>query len=106
MGLRRAHPAVLAHDPRLDGALRVADAVERERIKVVGQVVRIRSRPAQGLPSIAVTISDESGSITAVWTGRRAIGGVTLGRRLIIEGVGRRVGQQLELTNPAYTLLT
>lgn len=54
---------------------------------------------------MAVTIGDDTGSIVAVWTGRRAIGGITLGRRLIVAGVPRRVGRQLELTNPAYTLL-
>ncbi len=54
---------------------------------------------------MAVTISDDSGSVTAVWTGRRSIGGITLGRRLIIEGVASRVGDRLEFSNPVYTLL-
>jgi hypothetical protein len=41
-----------------------------------------------------------------VWTGRRAIGGVALGRRLVVEGVAIRRGAQLEFMNPEYTLLT
>jgi hypothetical protein len=65
----------------------------------------MRARPTSGQPSLAVTISDATGSVTAVWTGRRAIGGITLGRNLRIEGVARRIGTQLEFTNPEYTLL-
>jgi hypothetical protein len=105
VGLRRRSNASPPSVGEPVDAVRVADAAPRTPVRIVGQVVRIRSRPASGLPSLAVTISDDSGSIVAVWTGRRSIGGVTLGRRLVVEGVGRRVGRQLELTNPAYTLL-
>jgi RecG-like helicase len=104
MGLLRKHrPATEKGSPT--SAIPIADARDRTRICVAGQVVRIRSRPARGLPSMAVTISDDSGMISAVWTGRRAIGGITLGRHILLEGVARRVGSQLELTNPEYTLL-
>lgn len=65
----------------------------------------MRARPTEGVPSLAVSIADDTGSAIAVWTGRRAIGGITLGRRLRIEGVGAKVGERLEFTNPAYTLL-
>ena len=83
----------------------ISVAVPRRRIVIEGQVVRMRARPTSGQPSLAVTISDSSGSATAVWTGRRAIGGITLGRRLRVEGVATFVGSQLEFTNPSYTLL-
>ncbi len=65
----------------------------------------MRARPTEGVPSLVVSIADDTGSVTAVWTGRRAIGGITLGRRVRIEGVGARLGDRLEFTNPAYTLL-
>lgn len=65
----------------------------------------MRARPTEGIPALAVTISDGTGSVVAVWTGRRAIGGVTLGRRLVLDGVATLHGAQLEFTNPAYTLL-
>jgi RecG-like helicase len=83
----------------------ISAATPRRRIVIEGQVVRMRARPTSGQPSLAVTISDASGSATAVWTGRRAIGGITLGRRLRVEGVATFVGSQLEFTNPSYTLL-
>lgn len=93
-----------APDPT-EGTTPIASAVPRTPVRVVGEVTRIRSRPATGLPSLAVTITDPTGSVVAVWTGRRSIGGITLGRRIIVEGVAMRRSDQLEFTNPAYTLL-
>jgi hypothetical protein len=52
-----------------------------------------------------VSITDATGTVTAVWTGRRSIGGITLGRSVVIEGVAVQHGSALEFTNPAYTLL-
>ena len=115
MGLlhRRARrsPGADARDPfdELDDlrsrTVAIAEAMPRRRVVVEGTVMRMRARPAHGVPSLAVTVTDDSGSIVAVWTGRRAIGGVTLGRKLLVEGVGTQVGDRLEFTNPAYTLL-
>jgi len=83
----------------------IAEAVARRPVRVVGSVVRMRARPTSGQPSLAVTVSDDTGSVVAVWTGRRAIGGITLGRRVVLDGVPRTVGDRLEFVNPAYTLL-
>ena len=63
------------------------------------------ARPTSGQPALAVSISDDTGTVTAVWTGRREIGGVTLGRRIAISGVPVKRGDHLEFTNPDYTLL-
>jgi hypothetical protein len=83
----------------------IADALPRCNVRVCGQVTRMRARPTSGLPALAVSISDDTGTAVAVWTGRRAIGGVALGRRLVIEGVATRRGDRLEFMNPEYTLL-
>jgi len=93
-----ADSGVPAHTP-------IAEAVARQPVRVVGNVVRMRARPTSGQPSLAVTVSDDTGSVVAVWTGRRAIGGITLGRRVVLDGVPRTVGDRLEFVNPAYTLL-
>lgn len=86
-------------------SIEIAAVVPRRRVQVIGEVTRMRARPTSGLPSLAVTLSDGTGTVVAVWTGRRAIGGITLGRRLLLDGVPRRVGERLEFVNPAYTLL-
>jgi len=83
----------------------IADAVARRRMCIVGSVTRMRTVPSAGLPSLSVTVSDGTGSVVAVWNGRRAIGGITLGRRLALDGVAVRRGNLLEFTNPAYELL-
>ena len=83
----------------------IAEAQPRERVRVVGKVTRMTARPTSGQPALAVSISDDTGTVTAVWTGRREIGGITLGRRLAIDGVPVRRADHLEFTNPGYTLL-
>ena len=111
MGLLRrgskAKPGTVADRPldALIGVVPINEAQPRTPLKVTGQVMRMRARPTTGLPSLAVTISDGTGSVVAVWTGRRAIGGITLGRKIVVQGVATRGVQMLELTNPEYTLL-
>ena len=77
----------------------------RQHVRVRGQVFRIKLRPSEGMPALEVTIIDDSGSAVIVWSGRRSIGGVGLGRRLVVEGVPTQVGKKLTFTNPAYELL-
>ncbi len=86
-------------------AVAIAEAAERACVCVCGKVTRMTARPTSGQPSLAVSITDGTGTITAVWSGRRSIGGVTLGRRMAVEGVAIRHGTHLEFTNPKYTLL-
>ena len=50
-------------------------------------------------------VSDGTGSCTAVFTGRRAIGGMTHGRAVVLEGVAHIEHGRLILLNPTYTLL-
>ena len=83
----------------------ICDAQPRARVCVVGKVTRMTARPTSGQPALAVSISDDTGTVTAVWTGRREIGGITLGRRVAIEGVAVKRADHLEFTNPGYTLL-
>lgn len=90
----------------LPDATTISEVVPRQRVAVCGRVTRMTARPTAGQPALAVCISDDSGTVTAVWTGRRAIGGVTLGRRLMVQGVPMIHGATLEFTNPDYTLLS
>jgi RecG-like helicase len=88
----------------LPGVTLISDATPRSLVKVAGLVEGLRVRPREGVPAIEAVISDGSGSVTAVWLGRRTIPGLTLGRRLILEG---RLGgdpKQLQIMNPSYEL--
>ena len=84
----------------------ICDTEPRQWVRVSGKVVRMTARPTSGQPALAISLSDETGIVTAVWTGRREIGGVTLGRKIAIEGVAVKHGDHLEFTNPGYTLLS
>jgi len=101
---RKREDATVATAP-MPASTPMCDAVPRERVCVVGKVVRMTARPTSGQPALAVSITDETGTVTAVWTGRREIGGVTLGRKIAISGVPVQRGDHLEFTNPDYTLL-
>jgi len=83
----------------------IAEVQARQLVCVTGKVTRMTARPTSGQPALAVTVTDESGTVTAVWTGRRSIGGITLGRRVAIKGMAIQRGAHLEFTNPSYTLL-
>ena len=88
-----------------DAPGRIADAPERRRTTVVGEVTTIRVVPHAGSPWLEITLDDGSGSITATYTGRRAITGFEPGRALRLDGVVRSDRGRRIMLNPAYTLL-
>jgi hypothetical protein len=102
---KSSNPAGDSSHDTADDTCQIASVSPRGVVKVRGQVTRIRQRPANGLPSLVVTISDESGRATAVWSGRRSIGGIGLGRTLLIEGVASETADGLTFLNPSYVLL-
>jgi hypothetical protein len=77
----------------------------REQVTIVGQVLGIRIRPSDELPTLVVRLGDESGSVTLVWTGRGAVGGVSLGRRMRVDGTPVHTNEGVCIYNPTYTLL-
>ena len=83
----------------------IGETQPRQRVCICGKVTRMTARPTSGQPALAISIADDTGTVTAVWTGRRELGGVTLGRRIAINGVPVVRGDHLEFTNPSYTLL-
>lgn len=86
----------------------IGELAPRERGTVVGEVQswRIVPRP-DGSPWLEATISDGTGAIVAMWTGRKKIAGVHEGRRLIVTGRGHPSGRtaRLVILNPRYELL-
>ena len=64
----------------------------------------MRTKPARGIPSLCVQVSDGTGTVVALWTGRRSIGGVGLGRTIVLEGVASDSPDGLTFMNPSYEL--
>lgn len=85
----------------------IVDAEPRKEVSLVGEITSVRIVPRAGSPSLEATITDGSGQIVAVWTGRRRIAGVSPGKKLMINGRGARTGSGARLLyfNPRYELL-
>jgi hypothetical protein len=93
---------------RFDGTVRIAEATPREEITVVGEITNLRIVPRpDGVPWLEATVSDGTGNLMLMWTGRRRIAGVAAGKRLVVSGRGAPKGKggRLLITNPKYQLL-
>lgn len=95
----------LREDAKVAGCVAVAEAGERERVRVRGTLQTVTLQPRSGTPALEADLFDGSGSVTLVWLGRRRITGITCGRRIVANGRvatfdGRRV-----MYNPSYELL-
>ena len=80
----------------------IADAPKRAHTKVAGVVKRITVNPMEGSESLEAQLSDGTGAVQIVWMGRRDIEGLTLGTRVIVEGV---IGEQRgvrRMVNPRF----
>lgn len=86
----------------------IAELAPREKGTVVGEIRswRIVPRP-DGSPWLEAVITDGSGTLVAMWTGRKKIAGVNEGRRLLVSGRGHPTGRsgRLRIMNPRYELL-
>jgi hypothetical protein len=86
----------------LEGVTLIADVKPRSVARIAGIVEGIRVRPREGVPAIEAVVTDGSGSVTAVWLGRRLLPGLQLGRKLTLEG---RLGgdpRNMQIMNPLY----
>ena len=85
----------------------IADLEPRQECTIVGEIQTLRIVPRAGSPSLEAMINDGTGTIVAMWTGRRRIAGVGPGRKLIVTGRAAETspGGRLLLFNPRYELL-
>jgi hypothetical protein len=92
----------------LPGTVTVAEAQPRRELTVAGEItfLRIVPRP-DGSPWLEATVSDGTGSIVVMWTGRRSIAGIRGGQRIVVTGRGANTGPggRLLIYNPRYELL-
>lgn len=77
----------------------------RRSVKVSGQVVSVRIVPRAGSDALEATVSDGRSSVVGVFLGRRQMGGMSAGRKLILEGVIYEEQSRRIMLNPIYTLL-
>ena len=83
----------------------IRDVSFRQRVQVSGRVKVLRIQPLAGVATMEVVLTDETGTLSAVFLGRRRIPGIHPGTRLSIRGlVGHHQGR-LAILNPDYELL-
>jgi hypothetical protein len=98
---------LLTWSESVPGAVRIAEAPVRTRVKLAGEVKAIRVRSDIPWPDFEAELWDGTGTVRVVWLGRDAIPGVVPGTRLIVEGVigeapggGRMIDPEFELIAP------
>jgi hypothetical protein len=92
----------------LPGVVSIGDVLPREPSTVVGEISSVRIvNKAGGAPWLEVTLSDGTGKLVAMWTGRRKIAGIKPGQRLVVTGRASATGPggRLLVLNPRYELL-
>jgi len=84
------------------GSVRIAEASARSRVKLAGVVRRITVRPLEGNESLEAILSDGTGEVTVMWMGRRTIRGLSLGTRLVVEGLVADQRGEKRMVNPSF----
>lgn len=84
----------------IDGSTRIAGAVARQPVRVAGVIKRITVLPMEGREALQALISDGTGEVTIVFMGRRGIGGLSLGKRVVVEGVLGEHRGDVRMVNP------
>ncbi|GGR40628.1 hypothetical protein GCM10010197_02070 [Nocardioides luteus] len=83
----------------------VADAPDRQPVRLRGTLRTITLRPRGGVPALEAELFDGSGTVMIIWLGRRRIAGINPGRSLQVQGrIGRNDGQRI-MFNPRYELI-
>jgi RecG-like helicase len=86
----------------IPGTTRIADASIRSSAKIAGVVRRITVRPVEGSESLEALLSDGTGEIEVVWMGRRSIPGLSLGTRVVVDGVVGELRKRRRMVNPRF----
>jgi amino acid transporter len=87
------------------GSRAIIDAHWRERVTIVGRVRSLRVAPQHDAPTLELVLVDDTGAISVVFLGRRALAGVEVGSRMVVEGMVGVHNARLALLNPTYRLV-
>ena len=99
---QRLADEIRAWAANVPGTVRIAEAPARKPVKLAGIVKRITVRPVEGFESLEALLSDGTGEVVVVWMGRRSIHGLTLGTRVVVEGVVAEQRSGRKMVNPRF----
>jgi hypothetical protein len=89
------------------GVQSIASVEARTPTTIVGEIAAVRIVPKADGQWLEATISDGTGKLVALWTGRRRIAGIKAGQRLVLTGrpSASGPGGRFMIYNPIYELL-
>jgi RecG-like helicase len=82
------------------GTTRIADVAMREKAKIAGVIRRMTVLPMKDNESLEAVVADGSGEIVVRFMGRRAIGGLGLGTKVVVEGLVAEHRGEVQMMNP------
>ena len=85
---------------KVPGSVRIAEAPMRQHVKIAGVIRRLTVFPMQDNESLEALVSDGTGEVVVRFMGRRTIGGLGLGTRVVVEGVLGEKRGTLQMMNP------
>nr|WP_216653464.1 OB-fold nucleic acid binding domain-containing protein [Nocardioides sp. zg-DK7169] len=83
----------------------IAEAPDREPVRLRGTLRTVTLRPRGGVPALEAELVDGTGALTIVWLGRRRIAGIRPGTTIQVQArIGVQEGVRI-MYNPRYELL-
>lgn len=87
------------------GAEKVSACRERDSVCVAGTIRSVTLKSLAGAPSLEAEVYDGSGSVVAVFLGRRRIPGIDAGRSIVLHGRLSSQDHRPTIFNPRYELI-
>lgn len=85
-----------------EGCTRIENLEARQQAVALGVIQRLRFVPGE---SMEATVTDGTGRLKAVWTGREVLTGLELGRGLRLEGTVCMESGMPVMRNPTWCLV-
>lgn len=87
------------------GCGKLSEVGDRQVASIRGTLQTVTLQPRAGLPALEAELFDGTDVLTLIWLGRRRIGGIDCGRKLIATGRITTVEGRRAMYNPRYQLL-
>ena len=87
------------------GCVPIGEVRYRQHVRIEGRIRSMRVQPRAEVATLECVLVDDSGAISIVFLGRRAVAGIDVGVRLRVEGTAGESRGRLALLNPIYELV-
>jgi amino acid transporter len=84
----------------------IGAVTSRQRVTVVGRICTVTVQSWGSAPTLECELRDETGQIIVAFLGRRQIGGIATGNRLMVTGMASNRRGRMVIINPLYDVLT